>query len=330
MQRIALTSRWRRLKAVLPLRRLIHLTLMLAVIANIVSQLPINSQKAIAWSGDSPSCVKDPLTYEWTYKDKIHDLLGITVDSYNGSWILGSRSSGIIQMWFSHNMTIQTSAGVNQLVMNGGDGAVDITTESSHPNFQRILTTTSAFGSTVTLDDFTCIDRFQNPTYSNTYTGKRFDEGSPNQFNDACATFDIACRIAGTFQGVQNTFLGVGKAIVIGISSAFIPDAATVKNQFDTLYSFMIAKLGFLTYPITWASNTYTSFSDTSNNWCTDTNCVMNFDGQLFGGTVSIDFYALKHGIPTMWTYLLLVFRAITVIALISSFYKILMETIRS
>jgi len=347
-QRIQDTSRWRRLKAVLSLRGIILKTLLLAVIVSTAIQLPLNNQKAKAWgtSTNLPACTLNFSSvpegpFDWAWKDRTQQLLGINVDSYPGSIIIGKRGANSnpatpIQVWFSDNVTLDqtnSSGGDRRFIFTGGDGAVDIVNNPASSLWHLINSSTAPFSTTVTINDFTCITNYSRsngaPVYSTTYTGITYNSSAvPNQIGAVCDSFDVACKIGEVFQGVQNTFTSVGSYIVRGIASIFFPDTTYLQSKFTELSFFFVNKLGFLTYPLTFIVNMISAFQDTTQNWCTETSCVKSF-GNLWGSPFAIDFLTLKNSIPTYWDWFIIFLRGATVIGLLSAIYRTLMTTLK-
>jgi len=339
MQRLSSTSRWRRLQAVLSLRRLIHITLSVAVIVSIAIQLPINN-KARAWSGNLPTCTVSGGAFSWSWKDRVQQLLGINVDGYAGSIIIGKRNTDSdvnvpIQVWFSTNVTVDQTGGSTpdrRFVFSGGDGAVDIINNPSSPLWQQINSSTAPFSQTVTLSDFTCVNTYTksdgNPVYSNSYTGNYFGTSVPNQQGTTCDTFDIACKIKDVFQGVQNTFASVGQFIVKGIANIFIPTQSQITEFFVDLNTFHNTKFGFLTYPINWTIDLFEELKDPSNDWCTQTSCSRSF-GNLFGTPLAVDLYTMKNSFPTYWNAIIVIIRGTIVFTLILTIKNALMRLLR-
>lgn len=339
MQRIQDTSRWRRLKAVLSLRSIIRKTLVVAVIVSIAIQLPLNNpMRASAWSGDLPGCTVSGGAFSWAWKDRVQTLLGINPDSYNGSIIIGKRSTDSnpatnIQIWFSQNVELNQASPTNRrFIFNGGDGAVDIINNPASGQWQTINSFNAPFSTNVTLNDFTCINSYRafdgNPVYENDYTGITYGTDVPDQVGVECDTFDVACKIGEVFQGVQNTFSSVGSYIVRGIASIFFPDPDYLEQKFTQLSVFFTQKLGFLMYPIDFIIDMVQAFGNNTENWCTDTSCTKSF-GNLWGSPFSIDFLTLKNSLPTYWNWFILFLRGAVVIGLVSSVYRTLMSTIK-
>jgi hypothetical protein len=166
-----------------------------------------------------------------------------------------------------------------------------------------------------------CVVAAKNVTYdANWGTWNKFvsniESGSGSGTGTSCSALDIACKLRSAWDGVTDTFVAVGKAIVAGIASLFMPDSSQTKADFDDLSNFLTQKLGFLTYPFTFIIDVFTSFGSTSNNWCTSSSCSKNF-GNLFGGNYTINLNQPATTMPTIWNWFLAFVRGITVLGLI-------------
>lgn len=344
MQRIQATSRWRRLKAVQPLRRILAYAFMSMALALSVLT-PLNIQKASAWGlgVNLPTCTVSGGAFSWAWKDRAQQLLGLNPDAYAGSIIIGKRGNDAdlntpIAVWFSTSVSLnQINTGSSQgrqFEFVGGDGAVLINNNPNVPAlWQQINSIVAPFSTNVTLNDFTCIMNYSksdgNPVYATTYTGNYYNANAvPNQTTAQCSPLDIACRIADVFQGVQNTFASVGQFIVKGIANIFIPSSTTVQSSFNELNTFLVNKLGFLMYPFTFMTNLITAFNSTSNNWCSETSCTKSF-GNLWGAPFAINFLTLKQSLPDYWNWFIALLRGVAVITLIQGIYHATMRVLR-
>lgn len=131
-----------------------------------------------------------------------------------------------------------------------------------------------------------------------------------------CDTWDVACKIAGAFRGIADTFKTVGEVIVKALASFFMPDGTKVKSYIDDFNTFMSDKLGFLVYPVTFMADFFGAFTDTSNNWCTSAGCTKSF-GNIFGSNFSLNFTEMNIHMPSMFTWFLAALRGMTVLMLI-------------
>lgn len=335
----AFVSRVRRAKRENPLHKKVrYYAIAIAVVIAQSGIIPLNHQKASAWSGNLPSCTISGGAFSWAWKDRVQELLGINVDSYNGSTIIMKRLNDAdvntpIQVWFSQNVELNQASPTNRrFIFNGGDGAVNIGNNPSQPStWQQINSTTAPFSSNVTIDDVTCIDTYRaydgNPVYENDYTGIYYGTTVPDQVGPTCDTLDITCRIASIFQGVQNTFASVGQFIVRGIANIFIPETAVIQTEFNRMFTFINEKLGFLIYPATFLADFIDAFNS-PNNWCTSSTCAKTF-GNLWGSPFTLDFYVMKNSIPDQWNLLVNILRGMTVFALMTAVYRKLMSTLR-
>jgi len=164
-----------------------------------------------------------------------------------------------------------------------------------------------------------------NVFYDKSYTGpKNFQLTQPNPGNievDQCNGLDPICRIRKVFEGVANTFVDVGQAIVNGISALFIPDQQDVSDLVGATNTFFTEKLGFLYWPFDFVVSLFDVFIHPPSTWCNTSTCVINA-GNVFGGNLSINLLGFKAISPDMWNLLLLLLRIGLVGGLIGGIHK--------
>jgi len=195
------------------------------------------------------------------------------------------------------------------------------------PDGTNTLTTGIPFATAST----NCVYTAKNVQYSSAWTFNHFSSYAGYKAgadaSTSCTTLDFACKIKQAWDGVTDTFVAVGEAIVSGIASIFAPDSTQIKSDFDTLGAFMDTKFGFLTYPFTFINNIFNAFNNSSNNWCTTSSCTKNF-GNFYGHPFSVNVTQLKTSVPTYYTWFTLFMRGLLVLALLlslrSKFMKVL------
>jgi hypothetical protein len=167
------------------------------------------------------------------------------------------------------------------------------------------------------ISELSCIQTAKGFTQPFIWNGKSISESVPTQGGEKCnGALDFGCWIGKAFNGIGDGFNAVGRAIVQGIASIFMPDGNKIKADFDSLTSFMTAKLGFLTFPFQFLNDMYNGFNDTSNNWCNSTSCVKNF-GNLYGQPFTVNFKQGETAYPAIWTYFLAAIRGVTVLGVV-------------
>jgi hypothetical protein len=175
-------------------------------------------------------------------------------------------------------ITIPSSHAFTGVIVPTEDNRWYISTLTDFTNGQEILNQQA---------EATCIHKATNVTYQGDYIGPLYSD-----YNDAlyeepeCDTFDIGCHIGNIFQGVANTFLGVGQAILEGIMTIVIPDGDALVAAFSQIATALTDTLGFIVYPITWLINTATAMQNAG----TSTGSI-SF-GQFFGANFVVDFQA--------------------------------------
>jgi hypothetical protein len=165
-------------------------------------------------------------------------------------------------------------------------------------------------------DDASTYDvEWQHGDYFGDYTN--FVETYDPEVEEPCSTFDIACHIGKIFDGVADTFLGVGEAIVGGIASLFIPNVDEVKSIFTNLFDAVSDKLGFLLFPFEFFIDAFTGMANAAS--CAP-NCSINF-GNMFGGDLVVDPLEIQASIPSYYAIGVNIIRGTTVLTLIGAFY---------
>ena len=171
-----------------------------------------------------------------------------------------------------------------------------------------------------------CVHKVDNVAYDTNYNGPQFQSYNDEiLYNTTCDTFDIPCQINRVFNGIANTFISVGQAIVNGIAALFLPDSATISQYFEDIKQSFNDQIGFLSYPFTFLIDLFNNI-DTSD--CTP-NCDVTFAGTLFGSQVTFDADALETAYPPLWFWLTAFVRASIVVALAIALYKKYMKVVK-
>ncbi len=130
-----------------------------------------------------------------------------------------------------------------------------------------------------------------------------------------CGTLDIGCWVGKLTSGFTNGIKALFGLFVDGFQWLFVPDGGTIKSSYDSLSTFMNAKLGFLAYPFTFIGNVFAAFTSGSS-WCNSSSCIKNF-GTLFGQPFVLNLGQVQTTMPTIWTWFTAMIRGITILLLL-------------
>lgn len=135
--------------------------------------------------------------------------------------------------------------------------------------------------------DVGCVLFVNKVVYASAWDNITFSTAFPVGENGyVCAKTDIACHIGKVFNGVANTFVAVGDAIVQGIATLFIPDPDYMATSFAELNDFLRDKLGFLYFPADFVvDNMIYLLGSCAGGGC---NKTYHSFGNLFGSQVAI------------------------------------------
>jgi len=201
-----------------------------------------------------------------------------------------------------------------------------------------------ALGSqTTTESDIACIATAENEQYNATWDLGQVNwslttDGSYSQ--PSCEALDIGCWIGGFFNGIGDGFNAVGRAIVSGIASLFIPDSDSLADQFDSLSTSLSDHLGFLAFPITFIADLLGEIlSATSYDVGVYGSgaCNLEFAGGgssawLWNGGYGFvtNFCTIEDEMPTVWTTMQTLLIAATVWTLFAAFHRKYLEVVRA
>lgn len=313
------------------------------------------TNKSHAWTGDLPDCRQyAPQTFDWSWYSRIYNHYGSNFDdNQNIDEVFANENFSVLMYATSANPSA-TDFNVTLVVVNDKvtitkntlDNEVSLQTGTTNLDLIQIYGNTNGAYENTTLPNAgngvanptessgtnqlsglnpTCLSA-HNVNYSSGYDQKiySFDRSE----NSACSTLDIACQISSLFRNTVDTFTSVGKTLLSGIASFFIPSPQQISANFEQLTDFFVEKMGFLMYPLDFFTDLYNAFTDTSNQWCNATTCSKSF-GELWGTEFTLDLYALKNSIPDYWDWIIAFIRGATTISLLLAVYRVLMRTLR-
>lgn len=171
-----------------------------------------------------------------------------------------------------------------------------------------------------TTSTLNCVYAARNVTYSPYWVDNYNQFSSHIEFTagsvqENCGALQIGCWVGEIFQGVSDTFLGVGKAIVTGIAELFKPDSGKIGTAFGDFNTTMTNKLGFLAYPITFLVSVLNAFTSTDST-CSTTSCVKSF-GNLFGHNFSLNLSQPGVSMGSYWSYFRLFIQGTTILTVV-------------
>jgi hypothetical protein len=174
-----------------------------------------------------------------------------------------------------------------------------------------------------TIGSYTCMSFNNNLEYDNDYTGVIYDE----VFDpiDDCDTLDIGCQIGNIFSQVSNTFLAVGRAIVEGIASLFVPNSDVMATIFNQMRTDFEDNLGFLVFPITFIIDLFTTLQ---NSPACGNDCTL-ISTTWLGGQLDVDPLVFRDFIPNYYALVINIIRAATVFTLMMVVYRKYLEVVK-
>lgn len=309
--------------------------------ASIVVILP---QKTQAWTGTLPTCGTSPAA--WEYKEHITTKYGSqwdpdvhaknftysfdTEDSYPSGW--GGAKYNLVIFYTDGTIHFNQSGSTKTVTTTGTSKYIHLIKDTANSKWQSDTDPTPNVGNATNLTSyggFACIGYAKGATYDSDWIGAKFSQTPTQQVTDCSANSGISkvtCEIANFFDGVADTFLGVGKAIVGGIATLFLPDTDQIMVEVNDFFDYMEAKLGFLVYPFQFMGGIFNAFEDTEGHAfsCTSTSCNIGFGGgaTFFGSGIGVDLTALNDVAPTLFSFIVNVIRGMTVFALIMMLRK--------
>jgi hypothetical protein len=309
-------------------------------------------QRAEAWSNAQlPKCSISGTNLDWAWRTTIENTtawktagsatVGKTIEDFD-SVIMWRNAGGTTTFLSVGGTDLGPSGYVNQFHKNpstgkyyfnqkvaSSDGTIYSNTKTLYgwTNGSTSLTTTFTHlqasntekvpsdANQGTSNDIGCIEFAKGFQYPSDYDGYLYSEVIPDE-SGVCSGLDLVCRIGSVFQGVADTFIGVGQAILRGLALLWIPSGDEIKTDIDSLSTFMSNKLGFLVYPVTFFGDLFDAM-DGSGTWCNTTTCELSATSGL-GGTVKLDLLGLSHhGGADLWNWFLLFIRGTTVVGLL-------------
>lgn len=131
-----------------------------------------------------------------------------------------------------------------------------------------------------------------------------------------CDLTDIPCQLAKLIGAIKGA-----------LTWLFVPNADSLKYAVTGNVKTISEKLGFLSYPFVFLGDLFSAFTTSTSTWCTDSSCTKSF-GNFFGQPASINLLAVKDLNSSLWNYILLAIRGVTVLALILGIRKKFMEVV--
>lgn len=211
----------------------------------------------------------------------------------------------------------------------GGFSANQKSASAGSTNTSTTGATIGIYSGTSGTNIYDCEYGAKNVTYGPSWTSAQFNgtilHGSGT--GSTCGSLDVACYVGKALQGVQNTIVSGVSAVLNVLGAWFIPDSATLSDDFDNVTSNLSAHLGFLTYPPTFLVDFYGAF-DSSSSWCNDTSCT-KYLGTIFGAPFTLNLGAMKDVTPTLWSFMTAAVRGLTVLAIIFALRHKFLEVTR-
>lgn len=280
--------------------------------------------KTQAWTGDLPSCNANA-ALDWEWKQKIKQKWGesYNVDTWAYAVLIGSfdtegvypsgytGSKYALGLYFGTGITFNQTGTSKSVTINNAQH-LQISKDPDHANWLNDITPSSPpTPSTTTVSSFACIDVAHGATYASSWTGKYFSHTLPQEEVECEGNFfeKLGCNVQNTFQGVAETLVDVGQAIVRGIARIFIPDESNMNDIYEEAKIFFETKLGFLIYPVTFVDNMITAYNS-------GTSVPEPVTGEIFGSTFTVDFTALQDINSSLWTLVVTFIRIGVVILL--------------
>lgn len=310
----------------------------------------IMPQKTSAWTGDLPNCGTTPLA--WAYKEKISEKYGDewNPDVYPKTVVLSFDTEDTyppgyagtiynLQIYYVNGtIEFKQSGSTKTLTTTGTTRVLGVSKDTTSSYFQSDFSATSIATTTnlTNSGSAACILWAKGATYESDWTGKYFAQTPQQQVTDCSSQSGfskITCEIGNVFDGVADTFVGVGKAIVGGIASLFIPDGDNLSTKITDFGDTITEKLGFLAFPFTFTTELMQTMFDSDNHDepCTDTYCRISFaqGADFYGAGLELDFTVLNDVAPDLWDFIIGAIRAMTIFAVIMMLRKKYMEIVK-
>lgn len=184
----------------------------------------------------------------------------------------------------------------------------------------------------------TCIENTMGATYTSSWADGQFP-GTATTVDgegEACDALDFGCWLSPIFDGIADTFIAVGQAIVKGITTIFVPDSEIMTQLFTDFGTFFNDKFGFLFYPIQFLIdllNGIVNTSDSGIGFCS-LPTLPRIDGGAVGSGMATgtlfgdDFFShwqvcsIRESTPLLWNVVTTVIKGLTVFALVMGIYK--------
>lgn len=182
----------------------------------------------------------------------------------------------------------------------------------------------TAINNSYNASNFTCISYNTNVEYSGDYGGTIYD-GVFDPTAECNGITDITCQLDTLFNNVANTFLAVGRAIIQGVAQLFIPNSDVMATIFAQMRTNFEDSLGLLFYPVGFLIDFFTTLRDTPP--C-GTSCTL-FTTTWLGGTLTVNPLIFRDFIPTYYSLVLNIIRAVTVYGVLLAIYRKYMEVVR-
>jgi len=286
-----------------------------------------------AWTGDLPQCVNLPpsgVDYISDMQSEDPDVNFYSVNStfFASSYSTDTPTSDWFVIWYDipYQITLSKSGSDYGFTAPAGGivayyigGTLQYTDTLAAP-FSGGLYTASG-----------CYFAAHNLNYANSWDIDELQNTSASV--NECDPLDFACWLERTFDGVADTFTGVTKALLQGITFLFVPPASAISNSFGVLKDTFEDKLGFLGYPLTFFIDVFNATLDTSVWGPTSTsglydNCAFEF-GAFMGADLSINLCAFGETWPDAWAIVRTIVIAFTCYFLMAGFYHKFMTIAR-
>lgn len=331
-----------------PETRLWRVKIVLMGISALLAVTPLtgllNPPKAAAWTGALPGCNQALNTFAGDLKEAIETK--DTSFNHNESSFLYARGAADHQNAIDannyDNMYLYYVNAPNKLKFKKLTATTyGFTAESGtlvnrmHIISREVKTSTYPDGVTTISGvnapphELGCVTSAVNVLYSSDWDVYKFTETVYGGTGEAqCSATDIACKISRVFRRVADTFHAVGQAILRGIAVLFAPDSADFNELYTDFTSFFDTKLGFLLYPFQFIGSMFNAYNDTSNQWCTMSNCQKSL-GEVYGTEMKLDVLQWRLTAPALFNFLTATLRGLTVLALAFAIHRKYLEVIK-
>jgi|GEM_PF-2734082 len=163
-----------------------------------------------------------------------------------------------------------------------------------------------------------CYAGTKNVVYDSSWTDPQiagsvgWTTGAGGAGGSCSSIVDIACFASNLYTGVTNDILHVFQAFTGGLYVLFVPQDSQIQSDFNSTSSALSAKLGFLTWPFSFAGSVWTAFTTPTTTCCTFG--AGSFLGGHFDG-VNIAQWATTA--PDLWSWFTAVVKGVTIIGLL-------------